>query len=414
MDNKSNKKQKLPYAKVSSCLSLGITNIAARLAYGARTDKASKKAMKKRKGETFLILCTHSCPIDFMFLSKPIWPRKLSFVVAENMMYTRVLSKFIKKAGAITKKQYYADFACVKRMKQYLDNGINIILCPEGKVTPDGVTGYIAPSVAKLVKWLGYPVAVAVSAGASVAYPKWAVNKMRRNRIVVKMEVAIEKDDLMDMSLEDIYNVIAKKLAHNDYQFQEDNKLVYKGKRFAEGLELIFYRCPKCGAEGSYASKDSHAWCNACGNKIEYRNDGKIVPATEDSVCFPRLDLWTKWEREVLAEEVKAPDFKLSERVDFYQSNDEIMQIVKVGEGVLTLDRENLCFTGDRHGEPFTLNFPLEHLATTVCKCGYSIDLYDEKYTYRFQFKDRLLSQKYSFAVEAIYKMNHPDELNNI
>lgn len=402
------KKNKIAYNPTFTRLVCGLTIFLAKILYGAKLSKSARKNMKKggNKGP-MLVLCNHACAIDFAFLSMGIWPRKLSYVVAENMLYWPGFNFFVRHSGSITKKQYVSDFFCIKSIKRYLDGGVSVMMFPEGKVTNDGRTGYIAPSVAKLVKWLGYPVAIGITNGAAVSSPKWAYNKTRRGKLLVDMEIALTSEQLKEMSQDEIYAVIKEKLQHNDNEFQIQNRIKMSGKRFAEGLERIFYKCPKCGAECTYTSKDDVATCSACGNSVRYLRTGELVPASEDAVVFDRIDQWTAWEREELRKETAAEDFSVSDKVELFLENDEIRKIVKVGEGKLTLNREKLCFEGTKSDEPFQIEFPLEFVPTTVVLPGFSIDMYDEEHTYRFVFTDRLISTKYSMAVEVMYEARH-------
>ena len=129
-----------------------------------RVRSVLSPAFRKQKKEgAMLVLSNHVSAFDFAYFSTPFLGKKVSFVVAESMMYSMPLfAKMIKGYRAITKKQFYADYTCTKNIKKYLDAGISVILCPEGKVSAEGKTGPVAFSIAKLVKWLGYPVASCV------------------------------------------------------------------------------------------------------------------------------------------------------------------------------------------------------------------------------------------------------------
>lgn len=94
-----------------------------------------------------------------------------------------------------------------KEYQKYLDQGISVLICPEGKVSANGVTGAIAPSIARLVQWLGYPVGVIKMQGASLARPKWAYNLrfVRRGRVVTNCDMLFTKEEAKSLSKEEIY-----------------------------------------------------------------------------------------------------------------------------------------------------------------------------------------------------------------
>ena len=145
-----------------------------RLRFGAKSRLSDAFREQKKKG-AMLVLSNHVSAFDFAWFSTPFLGKKVSFVVAETMKYSQpVFAGLIEGYRAIVKKQFYADYTCIKNIKRYLDAGVSVILCPEGKVSADGRTAAMSPSVAKLVKWLGYPVASCVISGAGLTRPKWA------------------------------------------------------------------------------------------------------------------------------------------------------------------------------------------------------------------------------------------------
>ncbi|MDD7482388.1 MAG: lysophospholipid acyltransferase family protein, partial [Eubacteriales bacterium] len=117
---------------------------------GVRTDKSALKGVKG----PYLIVGNHTSPIDFLYFTAGVYPQPINFVVAENMIYRKVYGAFIRSFGTIKKKQFTADFQCIKQIKKNIDAGTHVLLFPEGRVSIDGTTGYIAPSIGKLIKFL--------------------------------------------------------------------------------------------------------------------------------------------------------------------------------------------------------------------------------------------------------------------
>lgn len=332
-------------------------------------------------------------------------------------------------------KQYFADLACIKNIKKYLDQGISVLICPEGKVSANGVTGAIAPSIARLVQWLGYPVGVIKMQGASLARPKWAYNLrfVRRGRVVTNCDMLFTKEEAKSLSKEEIYQKICGALYQNEHKWQVENGIIFKGSRYAEGLDRLLYRCPKCGSEFEMSSSGSHLKCNRCGNDVVYGYDGRLVPQG-DGVCPERIDLWYDEQRALVAKEVQNGEFKLSNTVNLFVENELNNGYRFVANGVLTLDKDKLCFDTDWQERPvgvkskygvnnMSLDFDtangtekvedeFKHVEFVVSRCdtvanlpGSAVDMYDDKHVYRFMFDKVMAATKYALCIEEAYKL---------
>ena len=217
--------------------------------YGFKVDKSAIKGLKG----PFLVLGNHTSWVDFLYFSNCVYPHPVNVVVTSNVFYMKFLGKVFTDFGAIPKKQFTSDFSCIKHIKRNLDNGNSVLLFPEGRITVDGSTGYIAPSIGKLIKFLNCPVIKGITVGSYVTRPKWG--KKRPGKVTLKMEPLLSTDDIGDMSNEEIYEYILKNFSYDDnVAFKEQNRKVY-GLRLAETLEKLLYKCPRCGAEFKNESK---------------------------------------------------------------------------------------------------------------------------------------------------------------
>ncbi len=389
----------------------------------------SKAFEEQKKKGAMLVVANHLSAYDFIYFSRSMKGVPLNFVVAENMMYsTPIFATLIKSYHAITKKQFTADVQCIKSIKRYLDAGISVLICPEGKVSADGMTGTIPPAIAKLVQWLGYPVGCLKLQGASIARPKWAHN-LRKGRVQINCDMLFEKDELKAISKEDILQKIERAISHNEHKWQIENDITFKGKHYAEGLHKLLYRCEKCNKEFEMTSKDSHIICNNCGNDVVYLNDGKLMPNGENDVCPSRIDEWYINERKCVTEQIKSDDFRLSNKVNLFIENTKNNGYKFIAAGTITLDKEAITFTTDWNIRPSkvktkygvntmdydfcgqkrlelvedefkNLCFPIKQYDTIAFNPGISIDLYDQSHVYRFMFEQ---STKFAIAVEELF-----------
>lgn len=432
--NDANKnKNDVPFSKAYCRFFLGLCKFVRPFLHGACTQTKAFKAQKKNGA--MLVVCNHLSAYDFIHFSSAMYGAPLNFVVAENMMYSMpIFAKLLGSYHAITKKQYFADYQCIKSIKKYLDAGISVLICPEGKVSADGVTGAILPSIARLVQWLGYPVGVIKMRGASLARPKWAYNlrMVRRGKVRTDCDMLFTKEETKSLPKEEILQRITSALAHNEHKWQVENGVKFKGRHYAEGLERLLYYCPKCHSEFTMTSKGSHLVCEKCGNDVVYTYDGRLVPQG-DSVGFERIDLWYAEQKKLVAKEVEKDDFSISDKVKLFVENEKNNGYRFVAEGVMTLDRQSLRFHTDwqtrpkgvksKYGvnsmsyavdsaqgtEPVEaefkdIEFAVNRTDTVANLPGTALDMYDDKHVYRFMFAERKSSTKYVIAIEEMYK----------
>lgn len=395
--------------------------------------KKSKAFDQQKKTGPMLVLCNHMSALDFCYFSSPFFFKKVNFVVAENMKYSKPLfAKMITGYRCILKKQYYSDFSCIKSIKRYLDAGISVVLCPEGKVAAEGKTGVIPASIAKLVKWLGYPVATVLTKGAGLTRPKWA-HTLRRGRIDSYADMLFTAEDVKALSNEEILEKIGDALHQNEHIDQLESGVKFHGTRYAEGLERLLYYCPKCGGEFTIKSKGDTLTCERCKNTVRYSKKGGLHPVG-DSVAPERIDLWFDLEKEVVASEVARDDFALEYPVHLFIENDEGNGYRFVTSGNLFLDKNQvsfkstmterpvkvdsiykvgdmeLVFDNDSPKEPveeefLSITMPTKNYVTIANIPGTSVDIYDDKHTYRFIFAKDLAASKYAMAIEEMAKL---------
>ena len=379
-----------------------------RLRFGAKSRLSDAFREQKKKG-AMLVLSNHVSAFDFAWFSTPFLGKKVSFVVAETMKYSQpVFAGLIEGYRAIVKKQFYADYTCIKNIKRYLDAGVSVILCPEGKVSADGRTAAMSPSVAKLVKWLGYPVASCVISGAGLTRPKWA-HTSRSGGVLCEMDMMMTAEETKSLSAGEIMERIEKSLAHNEHAFQQETGRIYRGRAYAEGLENVLYRCPVCGEEFAMTTADGAIMCTKCGFEAAYSRTGKIVP-TGGVGCPDRIDKWYDLIRASVRSEVAQPGFGLSEEVRLMAVNAKGNGYRAAGKGILSLDGETLKFVlsaDEEHADdaPAELSVPVKNLPTVATLPGVSLDISGDGTAYRLVFTERRASTKYALALEAMAEL---------
>ena len=180
-------------------------------------------------------------------------------------------------------------------------------------------------------------------------------------------------------------------------------------------------KCPVCGEEFTITSKENIMTCSHCGSVFEYRGDGNIVEKN-DRIEKTRVDKWSNSEKIFIKTEVENNNFFMEDDVDLLMPNEKENGYNFICHGHIKMDKENLVFEAkdiqkenilylvknDLSAlEPLKnrlnrLEFPLKNYNTIANIPGYSIDMCDSEYAYRFVVTSRPSSAKYALAIEAL------------
>jgi len=228
------------------------------------TTKKTTEVDYKRK-EPFVLLGNHVYMFDVVSLAFP-WKITPTIVASEFLLSLKGLKFLLNNvARVIPKSKGAADIRTAKGLIRNVKQGYPVMIMPEGDSTYFGETGYIEEATAKLVKKLNVDVVVGLFRGGSLAKPRWATGKRRKRYVELHYKIAIHKEDIPNMTEDEIYAVLKKELYNNDYEWQREVMHPYGGKNLAEGLDTILYKCPDCGALNSIETSKNRLNCTACG-----------------------------------------------------------------------------------------------------------------------------------------------------
>lgn len=218
----------------------------------------------KRK-EPFLLIGNHQYEVDSGIYGTP-WRRKPIAVISRSLMvtpYKRFKFKFI--ASGIPKSQGEPEIHSIKRMIKTVRQNDPLFILPEGDINYFGETLPIDDSIAKLIKKLKVDVISAVSTGGYISSPRWAF-KLRDFRFVfVEFRKLIPKEQISELSVEEIYKLVKDKLYVNDYDFQRKKMIKVGGRKRAIGLEKFIYACPECESVNTIDTDNNDIFCTHCG-----------------------------------------------------------------------------------------------------------------------------------------------------
>lgn len=379
--------------------------LAAQILFGFKVVKDPE--IKKINGP-LIAIGTHSSAMDVGFMMVSLIPRPLNIVCGRDVMSWKPVKPIFERAGLIPISQFAVDVGSIRMMKRAVDSGLSLSIFPEGKISIDGRNlHYLAPSLAKLVKFLDVPVVMIHNNGGYCSRPRWH-HGIKHGKVVQVQKLLFTKEDLKRLSNAEIYEKLKGAFSFNDHVFQEDNKIRFKSKKPALGLNYILYKCPKCGKEYTIISNNNELICEACGNIVSYSEYGKLAPVGTRSVCpYDRIDKWYDWERSEVRKELEGDDFFVSHEVVWEICNPKNNYFYEpAGDGELYIDKENMGFKGtDLRGKSVEISIPLKQLATVVQKLEEAIDLTINGVVNRFYFRDCKYSAKYNLIVEENFDM---------
>lgn len=331
--------------------------------------KFTFKVRPSEDKEPFVLVSNHASRNDFVFTAPAVWPHRLNYVVGYNEFYRFPTSILLKVAQVIPKKNFVPDVHTIKSVMNIISKGGHVMFMPEGMSSITGMCQPVMPGTGKLIKKLGVTVYYTIISGGYLTYTKHCLDE-RLGATEVTVDRMFTKEEIASMSEKEIEDRMNQLLAHDDYKWNKDAKVVFNGKgQMAKNLDTLLYRCPKCGATYNMTCEGNRMSCNACGNTIEMHEDYSIHPVGEGSVCPELVTDWTKMERTKAAEAVREEGFVFSDHVKIGMLpehgslfGDKTAQIC--GEGLLTLDKAGLHYEGTRKGQPWSFMIPIKNLPT--------------------------------------------------
>lgn len=392
--------------KASFALTAGVLFNIVGLFMHSRTH--GREILKNIK-EPCLILSTHGSIFDVAYGGRAVIPKYYTGVVAKNLFYLPVIGKLLGLFGFISKKQFAVDVNCIKSIKNNLENGVSVYICPEGKISADGRQNYIPPAIAKLIKWLGAPVVFIGIKGSCLAFPRWNM-KPRKGKISADVSLLFSREEIASSDSDAIYGKLLNAFEFNDHEYQQKNNIKFKTKAPAAGLHRLLYKCPKCGEEFAMTAEKDKITCGVCGNAAKIDTLGHISPVTPDGIVFDRIDRWADFEKEALKTECENDGYTLSANTVFLCEDSETKKYIRTAKGVLTLNKEGLRFEPAEYiiaGEDAKkasegLFYALENIPTvSFTNKAINMGINNTLHSYEFEYDN--MTFKWNYAIETLY-----------
>ncbi len=355
------------------------------------------------KDGPLLVMASHEGMLDFLLAAAALRGRTAQFVATQRQFRNPKLHPLYVRMGVIPKVQFRSDPRCVMNILRVLKKGGTVVIFPAGQTSAWGVPGNIAPSMARLVKKAGVPVCTLGLPGGFFTAPR--MGGLHRGKTEARLELAFTAEELPGLSEEAIYARLREKLDFNEYTWQQQTGVRFKGKNRALGYDQLLIHCPKCGGVGTWRTEGDDVRCHNCGNAGFVGSDMHLHPKGENDKLFPTLPQWYAWQEGLIAQELRQPDFLLEEPVVCRAFEEERFDYREAGRGVLRLDREEIRYEGTFDDRPVRLAIRHENLPGLSAEPGVYVELFHEGYgLLRYAPQGKATVARMKLAQEYLYR----------
>lgn len=330
------------------------------------------------KDGPLLVLCSHQGMMDFLLVLASLRGRVAQFVATQRQFRNPRLHWLYTRLGVIPKVQFHTDPRCVMNILRVLKKDGTIVLFPAGQTSMWGVPGNIAPSVAHLVKRAGVPVCTVSLRGGYFTAPR--MGGLHFGKTEARVELAFTPQQLQGLEEDAIYRTLCEKLDYDDYAWQEETGVTFRGGDLAENYESVLFLCPKCGGMGTWKSQGDRITCTDCGNGGTVGRDMHLTPAKTGDRVFPTLREWGLWQERQVAKALEDPGFLLELHVTCRVFEEEAFTYRDAGKGLLRLDRQEIRYEGQVDGQTVRLAVGHAHLPGLSAEPGAYVELYHQGY----------------------------------
>ena len=250
--------------------------------------------MAKNLPDKYIVLSNHVTDFDVLFVAAS-FPRQMYFVASEHIARWKNAYKFLKYCfEPIMRYKGSVAASTVMEVLRKIKAGANVCIFAEGRRCWDGVTTPILPSTGKMVKSARCGLVTYKINGGYFVSPNWSEGGTRRGPICGAPVNVYTKEQLQQMSVDEINEAIRRDLYEDAYETQLREPKRYTGKQLAYRMENLLFICPVCGKVDTMYSRLDTVSCKACHFKFQYNEYGMLKGAPFETV--KELAAWQKEE----------------------------------------------------------------------------------------------------------------------
>lgn len=366
--------------------------------------KILRNEIKGKKG-AFVVIANHQAMLDFVNLIG-VTARPMHFVISKSFFSSLPLQGFLNRMGVIPKQQFQTFAGDLKKMKRVIDAGQPVVIYPAGLMCEDGLSTPIPGATYKFLKWLGVDVYVARTQGSYFVMPKWS-KKLRPGRTTMDIYKLFSKEELADLSLEEIRQQTDQALLYDAYREQEQLRFSYAHNDSLEGLENVLYQCPCCGREFTMTASGNALSCRSCGFTVESDKLGFLHAPQEETAPYRYVSDWSRMIHDRLEKRIdEGQENILSAKTRFCMVDEKKHKFLCAGSGSVTLTQDHFLLEGTLKGEPFHKEISMINVPALPFSPGKHLEIQDGATIYRCVLEEGQLVMKFINMVKIFYRKN--------
>ena len=312
--------------------------------------RVNKTGMPKGLKPPYFLLCNHNSFMDFMIMTRAIFPSRANYVVAIDGFIG--IEWLLRAVGGICNRKFTRSINLVRNMLQARDNGDIVVLFPEARYSLCGTSAVLPESLGKMVRKMNVPVVTLIMHGHHINSPFWNIGSRGVRPIESEMKLLLSQEETQQLPIEEINERMISAFRYDDYAWQKEKGVRVKSKRRAEGLHKVLYQCPACSAEFKMTSSKHTLYCGNCGKSWDMSEYGELS-ANDGDTEFSHIPDWYEWERSNVRSEVESGAYSFSANVRV-ESLPNAKGFVKFDEtGQLEHNMEGFSLNGAYLGESF-------------------------------------------------------------
>jgi len=354
--------------------------------------------------EPFVLLSNHPSPYDVYYVAEYYYPRRLSFVLNKFYLKNKLINSVLTQIGIIPKKLFSPDIETIKKTIKSIKSGYSVYMCPEGRLCIDGTNYYITKETGKFIKQLKVPVVTMTIKGSYLNKPKWRKHRIK-SLITTEITNIISKEDIINLSPNEINNIINESIAFNDFDYAIENNLTFKDRNKAKGLENILYHCPNCHTDFSIITKHNTIKCKHCEFELNINNQYQFE---SNSLNIKNIHEYYNLIKEHELNNLNE-DFILTCDVNVKKFNFKNNKLNEKGIGKCTLTKDEFKFEGNLKVNCFSI--PINILKALPFSCNEEFECYfnDELY-YFYPTTNKQQCVKWALLTDLLVKGKEEDE----
>ncbi|QTA37371.1 1-acyl-sn-glycerol-3-phosphate acyltransferase [Thermosipho ferrireducens] len=234
------------------------------------------KVVGKVPAPPYLLIANHTHFFDPFFIHSVI-EEPIYWVVAKGNFEHPVKGGLFKSLGFIPKQKGVPDFSTIRNIYRNLKKGNIVGIFPEGSVTWDGNFQEVPKGTDKLLNMVKAKIVAVKIQGGYLTKPRWA-DYGRKGTVTLEFR-EFSGDEALDF------------INHNEWDWQGEQRVIFKGNNRAKGIERIIWYCPECGTFRSIVSLSNVAYCKRCGAKLFVDEFGYVANKRIDHILSEQLNL---------------------------------------------------------------------------------------------------------------------------